>query len=101
MKRIGEEYDIDLALVPTGGNFTMDSRAAARAVVELIKPRFVIPIHWFGNPAFNGTTGEDLVDAVAELKPKGRNKVKVVVLGVGDTAILSGAGRRAKVRVME
>lgn len=36
---------IDLALLPIGGNFTMDIRDAVRAV-EFIKPKTVIPMHY-------------------------------------------------------
>ncbi|MBN2260367.1 MAG: metal-dependent hydrolase [Clostridiales bacterium] len=40
-----EEEKIDLAILPIGGNFTMDIYDAARAV-EFIKPKAVIPIHY-------------------------------------------------------
>ncbi|MGF7118710.1 MBL fold metallo-hydrolase [Methanobacterium oryzae] len=36
--------DIDLALIPIGGTFTMDREEAINAVLA-IKPRFVIPMH--------------------------------------------------------
>jgi L-ascorbate metabolism protein UlaG (beta-lactamase superfamily) len=44
MKLIGEE-GIDLAMLPIGGNYTMDSDDALRAV-KLITPRLVVPIHY-------------------------------------------------------
>ncbi len=44
MKLIGEE-GIDLAMLPIGGNYTMDPDDALRAV-KLIKPKLVIPIHY-------------------------------------------------------
>ncbi len=40
-----EEEGIDVALLPIGGNFTMDLRDAARAV-RFIRPRYVIPMHY-------------------------------------------------------
>lgn len=40
-----EEENIDVALVPIGGNFTMDIRDALRAV-EFIKPKIAIPMHY-------------------------------------------------------
>ena len=44
MQLIGEE-GIDLAVIPIGDNYTMGPDDALRAV-KLLKPRFVIPIHY-------------------------------------------------------
>lgn len=55
MKYIGERYKPDLALVPIGGNFTMDPEDAAYAVRELVKPKVVIPMHYGTNPLATGT----------------------------------------------
>lgn len=46
MKWIAEYYKPDLVLIPVGGGFTMDPADAAYALRELIKPKFVIPIHY-------------------------------------------------------
>lgn len=40
-----ESENIDVALLPIGGNFTMDAVDAARAV-EFIKPKLTIPMHY-------------------------------------------------------
>ncbi len=40
-----ELTDIDLALLPVGGTYTMDADEAARAVSQ-IKPQQAIPYHW-------------------------------------------------------
>ncbi|WZL72858.1 metal-dependent hydrolase [Clostridiaceae bacterium 35-E11] len=40
-----EVENIDVALLPIGGNFTMDIEDAVRAV-EFIKPKIVIPMHY-------------------------------------------------------
>ncbi|HIC86693.1 MAG TPA: metal-dependent hydrolase [Aquificae bacterium] len=40
-----ERENIDVALLPIGGNFTMDIEDALRAV-ELIKPKLAIPMHY-------------------------------------------------------
>ena len=40
-----EMEKVDLALVPIGGNFTMDITDALRAV-EMIKPKIVVPMHY-------------------------------------------------------
>ena len=58
MKLIGERYKPDLALVPIGGNFTMDPVDAAWAVKDLIKPRAVIPMHYGANPLAKGTAAQ-------------------------------------------
>ncbi|MDL2216490.1 metal-dependent hydrolase [Desulfovibrio sp. OttesenSCG-928-M14] len=41
----GELYDIDLALLPAGGVFTMDARQAARAA-QLLRAKAALPMHW-------------------------------------------------------
>lgn len=55
MKWIGDRYKPDLALVPIGGNFTMDPVDAAWAVNELIRPKTVLPMHYGANPLAKGT----------------------------------------------
>ena len=45
MKRLGDEYSIDLVLLPIGGRFTMDVEEAVKAV-KLLKPKAVIPMHY-------------------------------------------------------
>ena len=76
MRYIGERYKPDLALVPIGGNFTMDPADAAYAVRELIRPKAVIPMHYGTNPLAKGTAKE-FVDAM------GASAVKVIVAEPG------------------
>lgn len=45
MELIGEQFPLDVALLPIGDNFTMGPVDAAHAV-ELLKPRYVIPMHY-------------------------------------------------------
>ncbi|MCS7108434.1 MAG: metal-dependent hydrolase [Sulfolobales archaeon] len=45
MSLIGELYNVKVALLPIGGHYTMGVKEAAKAV-ELIKPKYVIPIHY-------------------------------------------------------
>jgi L-ascorbate metabolism protein UlaG (beta-lactamase superfamily) len=78
MKYIGERYKPDLALVPIGGNFTMDPADAAYAVRELIRPKVVIPMHYGTNPLATGTAAE-FVKAMDD----GPAKVKVIVAEPG------------------
>ncbi len=58
MKLIGERYKPDLALVPIGGNFTMDPADAAWAVNEMLRPKAVIPMHYGANPLAMGTAAQ-------------------------------------------
>ncbi len=76
MKLIGERYKPDLALVPIGGNFTMDPADAAWAVNEMIKPKAVIPMHYGANPLTKGTA-KDFSAAM------GTSTVRVVVATPG------------------
>lgn len=72
MRLIGERYRPDLALVPIGGNFTMDPAEAAWAVKELIRPAAVIPMHYGVNPLARGTA-QQFVDAM------GASPIRVIV----------------------
>ncbi len=45
MELLGRMYQIDIALLPIGGNFTMDSKDALEAV-KMLKPKKVIPMHY-------------------------------------------------------
>jgi L-ascorbate metabolism protein UlaG (beta-lactamase superfamily) len=80
MKLIGERYKPDLALVPIGGNFTMDPADAAWAVNELIKPKAVIPMHYGTNPLAKGTAREFTA-------AMGGSPVKVIVAVPGQALI--------------
>ncbi len=63
MTLIRDLFAPDLAMLPIGGHFTMDPRAAAIAV-ELLGVRDVLPIHWGTFPILAGTPAA-LADAVA------------------------------------
>ncbi len=45
MKIIGKRFPLDVALLPIGGNFTMDIDDAIYAT-EMLKPKIVIPMHY-------------------------------------------------------
>ena len=76
MKLIGERYKPDLALLPIGGNFTMDPPDAAWAVTELLRPKVVIPMHFGANPLAKGTAAQFTAAMAA-------SPVKVVVATPG------------------
>ena len=48
----------DLLLVPIGGHYVMDPKAAAYATKELIKPKMAWPMHYASNPFLKGTPAE-------------------------------------------
>ncbi len=53
----GDLYDIDVALLPIGGVFTMDARQAALAA-RMLKAKAVIPMHWGTFPVLAQDTRE-------------------------------------------
>ncbi len=68
-----ELKNIDVALIPTGGTYTMDNAEAAEAAVAM-HPKVVIPMHiWDTNPGEFKRRVESISD------------VKVVILRPGDT----------------
>lgn len=78
MKLIGELYKPLIAILPIGGHFTMGPKEAAKAV-ELIKPKYVIPMHYETFPVIKGKP-EEFKKYVSELTPE----VKVIILRPGD-----------------
>jgi len=78
MELIGKLYHIDLALLPIGGTFTMGPREAAIAT-SLIRPRYVIPMHYNTFPEIRQDP-EIFKDIVEKIAPH----VKVLILSPGD-----------------
>ncbi len=79
MKLIGELNKIDIAMLPIGGNYTMDENDALKAV-EFLKPKFVIPMHY---------NTFDLIKADPNDFKKSAASIceEVVILNVGDSKI--------------
>jgi L-ascorbate metabolism protein UlaG (beta-lactamase superfamily) len=61
---IGGEGKIDLALLPVGGNYTMDSKDAAKAAF-LLKPGLAVPMH-FGDIVGSREDAENFVSLCKE-----------------------------------
>jgi L-ascorbate metabolism protein UlaG (beta-lactamase superfamily) len=80
MALIRELHAPDLAMLPIGGHFTMDPRAAAKAV-ELLGVKHVLPIHYGTFPILAGTPAQ-LRD---ELGKRGPGDVEVYELQPGET----------------
>ncbi len=82
MKLIGELYNPIIALLPIGGHFTMGPREAAKAA-ELLKPKYVVPMHYHTFPVIKGDPKE-----FEELAKEYAPEVKVVILKPGEEAEL-------------
>ncbi len=78
MSLIGELYEPLVALLPIGGHFTMDELQAAKAV-EMLKPKYVIPMHYNTFPVIQADP--ERFRALVEKRAPG---VKVVVLKPGE-----------------
>ena len=78
MKIFGDLYQPNLALLPIGSHFTMDPAEAAYAC-KLLRPQFVIPMHYGTFPVLTGTP-EDF-RRLLEDQPG----VKLIVLNPGMT----------------
>lgn len=74
MKIIGDMYDVDVALLPIGGHFTMDTEEALIAV-DFIKPDIVIPMHYNTWPIISA----DAENFIKRCKEKGVKGVKLDV----------------------
>jgi L-ascorbate metabolism protein UlaG (beta-lactamase superfamily) len=83
MKLIGEE-GIDVAMLPIGDNFTMGPEDAIRAI-KLIKPKFVIPMHY---NTFDVISQDP--QSFAKRAVRAVPKTKVAVLKPGESFDLKG-----------
>jgi L-ascorbate metabolism protein UlaG (beta-lactamase superfamily) len=77
MALIGELYKPDLVLMPIGRHFTMNPEDAALATNRLLKPRFVIPMHYGTYPILAGKP-EELIKAL------GNSPTRVIVPQPGE-----------------
>jgi L-ascorbate metabolism protein UlaG (beta-lactamase superfamily) len=77
MELIRELYHPELAMLPIGSHYVMSPQEAALAC-RLLKPRWVIPMHYGTFPVLTGTP-EELKDLL-----KGEN-IEVLVLRPGET----------------
>ena len=77
MRLIGELYRPDVALLPVGGLFTMDTKLATIAA-KWINPKFVIPMHYNTWPPIEANPEE----MREELKKEG---IELIVLKPGES----------------
>ncbi len=78
MAFIGDYYKPDLALLPIGGQLTMDPAHAAYAVTQFLKPKAVLPIHYGTFPPLKGTP-EQFAAALGEFP------VSILLMAPGDS----------------
>lgn len=78
MKIIAELYKPELSLLPIGSQFTMDPKEATYAA-ELLRSKYVIPIHYETFPVLTGTP-EEFIKLMKEVP-----QTKVLVLKPGET----------------
>jgi len=80
MELIGKRHEVDIAMLPIGGHYTMDREDAAYAA-KLIGAKRVIPIHYDTFPPIKADTGAFSEDIAAE-------GMEALVLDPGETATL-------------
>ncbi len=78
MELFGSLHDIDIAMLPIGGRFTMDEQQAAYAC-KLLKCRQVIPHHW-GTWSILGQGTEEMAAQLARFSPE----TQMVELSIGN-----------------
>jgi L-ascorbate metabolism protein UlaG (beta-lactamase superfamily) len=78
MALVGELYEVDVALLPIGGHFTMDAYQAAKAA-EMLRAKVAIPMHYNTFPVIRA----DPEEFRREVEKRGI-PTKVVVLRPGE-----------------
>ena len=63
----GRLYPVDVAILPTGGFFTMDGRQAARSA-RMLRAKIAVPMHWGTFPALAQDT-KDFHKELANVAP--------------------------------
>jgi L-ascorbate metabolism protein UlaG (beta-lactamase superfamily) len=86
MKRIGERWKLDVALIPVanaGLPLTMGQRGAVNAIRDLL-PKVVIPIHMGMRPRFSFLRTHDTADGFAKKIQEKNLATRVVILREGE-----------------
>lgn len=83
MELFAKFHEIDLAILPIGGHFTMDPEQAAYAC-KLLRPAWVVPMHWGTFPVLEQNT-ESFSAYLAQHAPD----TKLLSLTPGKAAALS------------
>lgn len=80
MAYLGEDFDIDLALLPIGDNYTMGPEEAVKAA-QMLRPKLAVPLHYGTFPPLVG-------DPQAFKRLMAEAGMEVRVLGAGETLTL-------------
>ena len=76
-KHLGDFHDIDVLMVPVGGDTVLDGKKAAELVAQL-EPRVIIPMHYKVNNAGAGLDGIDtFLKAMGATRPEVLPKLKL------------------------
>ncbi len=81
MSLIRTLYVPQLCLVPVGGLYTMDDRAASLACRDFLKPQYVIPMHYPANP--RDTPSDECAQRFSQ-QMKGSG-AEIIIVKPGDT----------------
>jgi len=87
IEEMKEIRDIDLALLPIGGTYTMDINQAVEAA-KVIQPKIIIPMH-FGNIAIEVEGKKQQIELKVDVnefknKVESQTKSKVIILSSGE-----------------
>ena len=82
MQLIGKRHNLEYALLPIGGRFTMDYRAAVDAC-EFLRPKAVIPMHYNTFPEIT-LNENDFFDLMKKKHPD----IKVIMMRPGESHCL-------------
>ena len=83
--------DIDLALMPVGGTYTLDGPEAAEAV-DHFKPRRALPYHW-GDIVGSRADADKFAELAGELEKNGVSHEKITYSGAPHAFTVFGSNR--------
>ncbi len=76
-EQVADAGKIDILLVPVGGFFTLDAEGAAR-LVEILKPKIVIPMHYKTSKCgFPISDAEPFLSLMKDIKKQDKSEVEI------------------------
>jgi len=85
---IGDYFKPDVALLPIGDVYTMDSKQAAMAAIW-VNPKYVIPYHYHTFPELT-QSAEEFVNQVEAYRRQGKTQAEPIVLTPGEEREIEG-----------
>ena len=89
MRLIGEEFDLDVAMLPIGGHYTMGIEDAVRAV-KMLRPVVVVPMHYSTFPPI------DVDPQKFKRLVEKETRTECVVLKPGESLAVEGIGHQER-----